>query len=336
MRTWTLRMSTGLAAVLLAIGAGAPGAAAADDPGAIAARAFELRMAGQVDEAVAFLESGCGDHAQAGVLHYELARARLQLLDIGGMREAARGAVAAEPGNSEYRYLAAMAALYSLIEAAHHGDRDRMKELGREAMDQLETILATDPDYHEARFLLVQQSVETAPELGLEVGDTESHVTLLEEKDPILGAKARCCLVDENEQRKIWERILADDPEDCRALVEAAEGLIMIGDLDRAEACLDKAMQMDKESSYGLLGLGLAYFMRQDWDRAMVLTQRYLDTDPPVALKAYAVGRMGMIHLRRGDRDRARELMSEARALDPHVWQTTMPPPKEIFAPPGS
>ena len=62
----------------------------------------------------------------------------------------------------------------------------------------------------------------------------------------------------------------------------------------------------DRESCYGLLGLGLAYFMRQDWDRAMELTQQYLDTEPPVALKAYAVGRMGMIHTERGTGSAAR------------------------------
>jgi len=323
----------GVAAALLAITAAALCVAAVEDPETIAARAFEMRMAGEVDEAVELLEATLAVHPQAGVLHYELARAKLLLLDIGGMHEAAAAAVQNAPDNNDYRYFAAMTSLYALIDAAHHGDQDRMKELGQESMDQLETILAADPDHFEARYLLVQQSVDMAPEFGLEVGDTEAHVNLLEEKDPIMGAKARCCLVDENEQKIIWEKVLADHPEDCRAQVEAAEGLIMVGDLDQAEACLDKAMAKDQESCYSLLGLGLAYFMRQDWDRAVELTQQYLDTEPPVALKAYAVGRMGMIHMKKGDRERGQELMSEAREMDPHVWQTVMPPPREIFTP---
>jgi tetratricopeptide (TPR) repeat protein len=208
-----------------------------------------------------------------------------------------------------------------------------MKEMGRQALDQLETVLQSDPDHHRARYLLVQWSVDMAPDVGLEVGDTEPHVALLEEKDPIMGAKARCCLVDQQEQKGIWKQVLADHPEDCRALVEAAEGLIMAGELDLAEACLDKAIAKDRQSCYGLLRLGLAYFMQEDWDKAVALTQRYLDSEPPVALKAYAVGRMGMIHRRMGDAERSRELMAEARELDPHVWQTVMPPPQEIFAP---
>lgn len=318
---------------LLVIAAAALCAVAADDPEATAAKAFELRMAGQVDEAVELLEAAIEAHEQAGVLHFELARAKLLLLDIGGMHDAAAAAVQHAPDNNDFRYFAATASLYSLIDAAHHGNKDRMKEMGQESMDQLEAILAADPDHYEARFLLVQQSVDMAPEVGLEVGDTEAHVKFLEKKDPIMGAKARCCFVNEKEQKKIWEKVLADHPDECRAWVESAEGLIQVGELDQAEACLGKAMAKDQENCYALLGLGLAYFMRQDWDRAAELTQQYLDTGPPVALKAYAVGRMGMIQMRKGDRERGEELMKQARDLDPHVWQTVMPPPWEIFTP---
>ena len=308
-------------------------ASAADGPDAIAAKAFELRLAGQVDEAVQLLETGLAEHPQAAVLNYELARARLFLLDIEGMHEAAEAAVRNAPDNSEFEYFAALASGYALIDAAHHEDRARMKAMGQEAMDHLEDILRVDPDNLQARYFLVQQSVEMAPEVGLEVGDTEGHVRLLEEKDPIMGAKARCCLVDEKEQREIWQKILAEHPEDCRALVEAAEGLIDVGELELAETCLTKAIQKDRQNCYGLLRLGLAHAMREDWDQAMALTQRFLDTEPLIALKAFAMGRMGMIHHRMGDRDRGQELMNQARELDPHVWQTVMPPPREIFTP---
>jgi tetratricopeptide (TPR) repeat protein len=208
--------------------------------------------------------------------------------------------------------------------------------MGQETMDQLAAILEADPDHHAARCFVVQQSVEMAPELGLEVGDTEGHVRWLEAKDPVWGAKARCWLVGEDEQKRIWDKVLAEHPDDCHALMEGAEGLIMVGDLDRAETCLVKAMDQDRDNCYGLLRLGLAYFRREDWGRAKELTQQYLDTEPPVALKAYAVGRLGMIYLRKGNHDRGRQLMDKARAMDPHVWLTVMPPPREIFVSPVS
>lgn len=313
--------------------AGAGPTPATEDPHAIATSAFEQRMAGQVEEAVKTLEEGLAEHPEAGVLHYELARTRLLLLDIPGMHEEAQAAVQAAPANNDYRYFASMASGYALIDAAHHQDRERMKTMGQESFDQLEAILASDPDYNQARYFLVQLSVDMAPEVGIEVEDPETHVAILEEKDPVLGAKARCCLVDPEQQVELWKKVLADHPGDCRALTEAAEGLIMADELDLAEKCLDQAIAKDKESCYGLLRLGQAYAMKQDWDRSLALTRKYLDTEPPLALEAYATWRMGKLRQLKGDREEGRALMDKAREMDPHVWPTVMPPPKEIFTP---
>jgi len=312
---------------------GPPPAAAADDPAAIAARAFDQRLAGEVDEAVATLENALAEYPAAGVLHYELARARLQLLDIPGMQEAARAAVRHAPDNNDFRYFAAMAAGYSLIDAAHQQDRTRMKTMGQEAFAQLEAILQADPDDHEARYFLVQLKVDMAPEVAIEVADPEADVALLEKKDPVLGAKARCCLVEPAKQHELWDGILAEYPEDGRALAEAAEGFILAGDLELAETCLDKAIAQARDHCYGLLRLGQAYAMKQDWDRSLDLTRKYLDTDPPHALKAYATWRMGKILQLKGDREEGGKLTKTAREMDPHVWPTVMPPPKEIFTP---
>lgn len=333
MKNITQRMIVAAAAAVFSSIAVAPAPDAAGDPEATAAKAFELRMAGGVDDAVKLLETALNEDPQEGVLHYELSRSRLFLLDIAGMHEAAEAAVRHEPDNNDFRYFAAMASAYALIDAAHHGDKEKMRELGAGVIDHLEAILRANPHDHRARWFLVQQSTEMAPEVGLEVASPEEHVRLLEKEDPIWGAKARCLLVDEKEQLKIWNGILSGFPEDHRALTEAAEGLIMAGDLELASKCLDKAIEKDPESNYGLLQLGLAYAMREEWDQALGVTQRYLDSDPPIALKAFAIGRMGMIHHRKGEAERGRELMSEARKLDPHVWQTVMPPPKEIFTP---
>jgi tetratricopeptide (TPR) repeat protein len=333
MKSRVLMWGVGGLVALLATLAAVPGAGAGDDPHALAVQAFDLRMAGQVDEAVALLEEGLAEAPDAGVLHYELARARLLLLDIAGTHEAATAAVASAPDDNEFRYFAAMAAAYAVIDAAHQNDQERMKAMGRESLDQLDAILAADLDFHRARWFLVQLGAEMAPQLGLEVADPAANTAVLEKKDPILGAKARCCLVDQAAQAELWKKVLAEHPGDCRALKEAGAGLVQAGELDLAEKCLEEAIALDPQETYGLLGLGLAYFMKQDWEKAAALTERYLETEPPLALKAYATGRLAMIHQKMGDAEGAKALREKAREIDPHVWPTVMPPPEEIFAP---
>ena len=303
------------------------------NPTTIAREAYELRMAGEVDDAVRLLKAGLVAHPGAAVLHYELARADLVLLDIEHSQSEAVAAVEYDPDDSEFRYFTALASAYSLIDAAHHDDDERMKQMGHAVLDHLQTLLRNDPDHDRARFLLVQQSVEMAPALGIEVDDLLPHVEYLEARDPILGAKARCCLVSRTEQRKIWMRILEEYPDDVRAQVEAAEGLISVGRLVQADQCLRRAIEADPQNCYGLLRLGLAYAQRQDWSRAIELTERYLQHEPPVALRAFAIGRLAVIHRRMGDTERADALERTAKDLDPHVWMTVMPPPLEVFTP---
>ncbi|HKK72130.1 MAG TPA: tetratricopeptide repeat protein [Candidatus Krumholzibacteria bacterium] len=327
-RTWIL-----VVLVFLVACGSSPPELMPNGPTKIASDAYELRMAGEVDDAVRLLKAGLAAHPESGVLHYELARTDLFLLDIENSRNEAAAAVDCAPRRSDYRYFAALASAYSLIEAAHQQDQERMKSMGAETIDQLETLLQNDPDHARARYLLVQQIVEMAPDVGLEVDDPMHHVEYLEARDPILGAKARCCLVDKTEQRRIWMRILDEHPHDVRAQVEAAEGLIGAGRLFQAEKCLTRAIEADSHNCYGLLRLGLAYAVRRDWVHALELTERYLRHDPPLALRAYALGRLSVIHRQMGDPEGAEELASEARDIDPHVWMTVMPPPREIFTP---
>jgi tetratricopeptide (TPR) repeat protein len=330
----TNRIALGLALLALAAVAPAVWAQAATDPAAIAAEAFDLRLDGRVDEAVAALEAGLEAYPEAAILHYELARTRLYLLEIGPMIAAAEAAVQCDPDNNDYGYFAAMASGYGVIDAAHHQDTARMTELGNACFDHLEACLAHDPNDHRARCMLVEMNLNLAPEIGREVGDNEVHAAWLEKKDAVYGAKARALMAGEDGAIEIWKKLVAEHPDDCRALAEAADGLVTAGELKLAQDCLDKAIGRNKDHCYGLLRLGLAHAMQGDTKVALELTDRYLATDPPVALRAFAVGRKAVLHMRSGDRDRGEPLMAEARSIDPHVWMTVMPPPREIFVAP--
>lgn len=301
------------------------------EPADKAEEAFQLRMQAKTDEALQLLEEDLGVNPGNALSFFEMFRTKFYLLDFEGMSDAIGKAVEIEPDNAEYHYFAGMAAAYSLIDAAHHEDRDRMMECGRRAISELEASVRVDPDLHAARCFLVQQLTVLEPELGLDASAAEEHVRVLEEKDPVMGAKARSNLIDEAWKRELWEDILAVHGDEAPACYEAGSAFIDLGDLPRAVECIDKALELDPDRFYILLRLAVAYAMKNEWDQARAVTERYIRLDPPVPLKAYANFYLGQISKRTGKPAEGKELMEKAVAMDPHVWQTFMPPPEELF-----
>lgn len=313
----------------LLLGAGISGAA--EEPKQTAHRAFEMRLAGDVDAAVELLQTALAEHPDSPALHHEMSCAQLYLMDFAASLAAAEAAVASAPDEAVHHEHLSLIASYSVIDAAHHQQKQRMRELGEQVLAELHRALELEPGRHEARYTLVQRLTEMAPDLGIEGEPCQQHLKILDEGDPVCAARARCCGVSEKEQRAIWKQLLAEQPQDARLLAEAARGLLQAGDIELGAECLEKALQIDPQRDYGLLNLGLAHFMKQDMQTAAELTRRYIDRDPPVPLKAYAMARLAQIHHRQGDNEAARVWSDKAEDLDPHVWHTFMPPPEEIF-----
>jgi len=320
--------------VFLAITAGLAVAAGLAWAGEGTEKAFQLRMGGKADEAVKVLENEFSKEPGQAVTFFEMARLRCYLMDFSACLAAIDRAVALDPDNGRYRYFSGFVSIFAVIDAAHDQDEGKMKDLGRRALGELEAAVAADPDLHEARYLLVQQLTDLAPELGLDNSGRQAHVEILEEKDPIWGAKARCCLLETKGKRELWEGVLADYGEDARACYEAADAFLDLNDVARAAECLDKALALDRDRNYLLLRLGMAYAMQEDWKRATEVGDRYLDLDPPLPLRAWTTFYLGQIKRRQGDQAGGRDLISQAEQLDPHVWKTFSPPPEILFTAP--
>jgi tetratricopeptide (TPR) repeat protein len=316
------------AACLLAAGLGFA------EPGETAEKAFRLRMQGKTDEALELLEEDIAANPSHAGSHYELSRVKFYLRDFDGTQAAIGKAVEIDPNNANYHYFAGLAAAYGVVDAAHHDDQDKMKEYGLRAISELEDALRIEPGLDQARCFLVQQLSVMGPELGLETPGAEEHVRFLEEKDPVMGAKARSNLIDDQQKKELWEKILAEHGESAVACYEVGSAFIDLNEIDRAADCIDKAIALEPDRYYILLRLATAYAMKDDWDKAQALAERYLGLDPPVPLQAYASGYLAQIHRHGGRQDLGTEFMAKALALDPHVWQTVMPPPEELFTSP--
>ena len=82
-----------------------------------------------------------------------------------------------------------------------------------------------------------------------------------------------------------------------------------------------------------LLNLGTTLGMNKKWTEAKSAINRYLEDDHIPAYEAYATFALSMIERGTGDREQADQLMEKAKAIDPHVWRTVMPPPEDLFTP---
>lgn len=309
--------------------------ALAATPIEVARQAYDLRMGGKEDQAVHRLEEGLAADSTQAVLYYELSRTRMYLMDFPGMQSAIEKAVALDNANAEYHYFAALASSISLVDASHRPDsKQEMQRFGRKTLDELQATLRCDPDHADARCMLVQQTSVLGKEVGVDAGPAEEQVRILEKKDPVMGAKARSYLASDAERADLWEAVVRDHPDDWRAWYEAASGFLDAGKPARAAECLDRSLEMHPEGTYLLLRLGTAFALAGNWDPARAAIQRYIDTDPPLPLRAFAWARLGQIEQRSGDSAAGEKLMAKAKSMDPHLWRALMPPSQELFTRP--
>ena len=103
--------------------------------------AFQRRLEGKADEAMKILEAECAADGAPAAAYFEMSRLQCYLMDFTACLAAIDRAVEMEPGNARYHYFSGIFSLYALIDAAHHHDEARMKELGRRALAELEAAL---------------------------------------------------------------------------------------------------------------------------------------------------------------------------------------------------
>lgn len=303
------------------------------ESGSLAERAFALRMQGQASDARRMLEEGLAKDPGQADARFELARTCFYLLDFPALDEAATAAAAAAPDISRYHAFAGQAAMYCLIDAAHHGDQERMKALADKAVRELQEAVALAPDEPGIRLILIETWLGLAGDMGWDPAFAREQAAAVERIDPIHGARARSYELGAEAEQELWEGIMAAHRDDPLVRRFAADAFLDLGKLEDAARCLDVGAPMDLETGMVFLRLGMAQAMAGDVAKAADLTREYLDLDPPIPLKAFALGRLGMLAHREGNAAEAERYMAQAKALDPQVWATFMPPPPFLFTP---
>jgi tetratricopeptide (TPR) repeat protein len=140
-------------------------------------------------------------------------------------------------------------------------------------------------------------------------------------------------MLSDTEKTELWEKILAEHLDNGRAHYEAGMIFIQMQELDRAAECADRVIELDPTYSRILLNLGTMLGMDERWEEAESAFNRFLEYDSVPALEAFAIAKLATVKKHTGEQQQADELLKRAKAIDPDVWITVMPPAEEIFTP---
>jgi tetratricopeptide (TPR) repeat protein len=306
------------------------GTGSASSGSGVATEAFHLRMSGRSQAARDLLEAALDSSGADSTVYYELARTQFYLLDLEAAQRSIDAAAALQPWQARNHAFRALTATYRAVDLAHHqGDAAAAETQMEIAVGALEEAVRLESSDHDSRLFLVElyASADTSESRA----QAAEHAQRLVLGSPAHWYAARARL-EPDHAVAVWEEAVAALGDDPRTHEGLARAHLQQGDVDAAAAEVEVALQHRGCDGLILLDLARYYAMAEgDYGAADRAVMRYLKTDPVVPLRAYALFLRGRLQMDQGHTERADELLAEAQALDPHVWQTFMPPPPLLF-----
>lgn len=301
--------------------------------------AYELRLAGKLDEAAALLDAAVAKTPGDAAVWFERARLNFQRADMEAAGEAIQKATALAPDRARYHAWAGTIAIYAGI-GSHHQILTMVNmpfQFG-DAKESLERAVELDPNNVEALSNLVAIEASNPWLLGGNRGDAKKHIDALEALDTAEGAAARCRLVHKDTEQRllIWRRAVEKD-DSARTRIGLGKEFQRQGDLEKAIEQYERARALDegKRSAEWLdavLSAGIGHAMLKQWDAAAEAYDVYLEHEPVAAMRAKTMGRLAKVCEETGDTMRAAELREAAKQLDPEPMR--IQPVEDLFRAP--
>lgn len=301
-----------------------------DEPGTVVMQAFELRMAGQVDEAKRLLETAVDANRADAAVQFELARVRFYTIftntdgvNLGPAQKAIEKAIAIDGDNPRYHFWAGKIATYYGIQKMH-GVLSRLEMPGQmnKAIKSFERAVALQPDFHEARVDLMGLYDRLPWFAGGNKSKARQQLHKLEQLDPVYGAKARCEIQPRKtsaEKIAIWQKVVDAHPDNAGAHAGLAGAYMQndgaqAADTQYAVDHLNRAIELDASYCTELLNLARYYAQAREHDKAEKAIRRFVNFDPapPVALRANGLRQLARIKKAQQKPDEAKALQAEA------------------------
>ena len=317
-----------------------------------ARKAYDLRISGKADDAKALLEDAIAESPGDAIAHYELSRILFHMglgkgREIFDYIERARNsidkAVELDPENVIYRYFAGRIAFMQAY-VSLQGSEETAGEKVRQLCELYESVLKLKPDYHEAQLFLVEIYGALPKNLGGDSSRAELYASQLEKADPVLGAKARVILLPGTADLvEYWRKVVEDHPGNLLALEELGRTCLRHGQGEEGIKQFEEVLKADPDHSILLLDIARFHIMGGMRDAGVreknlplveAALNRYLDTNPIIPLKAYALGLKAKVKYG-FDKEEADKLNEEAMALDPYYSRAFGVPTPDLFVPVG-
>lgn len=301
-----------------------------------AEKAFQLRFDGKSQQAKELLSEYLKERPDDAVAQFEYSRVLCYLFDLESAEKHAALAVQLDKDNPRFHYWEGMCGTYLYIDQAHHkGNLD--SSISKRAIGEYQKAIELDPDYHEARYLLVNLLNNNPPDQGGDEKQARKHAEYLMSKDLDYGLQAM--MVVEGEKSLDWKieqykEALAKEPENAGLHAGIVPLYVESDQMEKSQEHIDKALEIDEQQKNVLLDVVLPLVMKKKYQAAKEKVQQYLDlaANESAAMRAFALFYLAKIEKMSGDPD-ADKTLKRSRQIDPDGWQTMMAPPPMLFEP---
>lgn len=311
---------------------------AADGVSRAVMEAYSLRMDGDADGSCAAFEARLEEEPDDKWAHYELARTYFYLRMMKKAVKSVDRAIELAPDIAEFHYLAGLIRTYhGMLKMKNPLRWPSVPFTFSRSISEYERAVACDPSWSGARLRIVE-AANIPWYMGGSRKKAGRQIEALDKTDPVYAAIAQCRRINGQEREKriaIYEALIPEHGNDPALNRHLGLEYCALGDYDKGLPLITAAIEANPSQAEALLVIGKARGAGRDFNRAAAGAEQYLAMDTPAPLRAYACGQMGVICNRREKPDEAKTWFSRAREIDPHVWSTYVPPPRELFMPPG-
>jgi len=299
-------------------------------------KAWEMRMDGKVDQAKAMLDSLTEADPSCAMAWYELSRTLKHMYWRGEESEEAGQAVQKacelEPDNVIYAFAFADNLFLQAYIKAQMG-QEGVKEAVEKTCDAFQKVLELKSDYCVALMNLVELYGFLPPEMGGDKEKAGAYVEKIKEVDKFYGTKAQAVFMpEETNWVDYWNNYIAEEGESAKSLKELGAAYIFADDIENAEKCYKKIIDLDPTQNVRLLDLARVRVMKVMQNRdlaeeelpvAVKFIDDFLNSEPePVApLKGWSHGWLSRINGLLGNQTESDLHSKLAQAADPYFSQ---------------